>query len=69
MWSKFGLEEAIPLAEQAAIRLSPRDPYIYLPLSQIGLVYLLQSRTDEAILWFEKARSAHPGLAWISHSG
>jgi adenylate cyclase len=56
------LEEAIPLAEQA-IRLSPRDPYIYLPLSQIGLVYLLQSRTDEAILWFEKARSAHQGLA------
>jgi hypothetical protein len=24
---------------------------------------VLQSRTDEAILWFEKARSTHPGLA------
>jgi TolB-like protein/class 3 adenylate cyclase len=56
------LEDAIPLAEQA-IRLSPRDPYIYLPLSQIGLVLLLQSHTDEAILWFERARSAHLGLA------
>jgi adenylate cyclase len=56
------LGDAIPLSEQA-IRLSPRDPYTYLPLSQIGLVHLLQSRTDEAILWFEKARSAHPGLA------
>jgi tetratricopeptide (TPR) repeat protein len=26
-------------------------------------VHLLQSRIEEAILWFEKARSAHPGLA------
>ena len=56
------IEEVIPLSEQA-IRLSPRDPYIYIPFSQIGQVHLLQSRTDEAILWFEKARSAHSGLA------
>ena len=27
---------------------------------QIGCVHLLQSRTDEAILWFEKARNAMP---------
>ena len=26
-------------------------------------MHLLQSRIEEAILWFEKARSAHPGLA------
>jgi TolB-like protein/class 3 adenylate cyclase len=56
------LEDAIPLSEQA-IRLSPRDPYIYIPLGLIGQVHLLQSRTDEAVLWFEKARSAHSGLA------
>jgi tetratricopeptide (TPR) repeat protein len=56
------LEDAIPLLEQA-IRLSPRDPYIFIPFSLIGQVHLLQSRIDEAILWFEKARSAHPGLA------
>jgi TolB-like protein/class 3 adenylate cyclase/Flp pilus assembly protein TadD len=56
------LAGAIPLLEQA-IRLSPRDPYIFIPFSLIGHVHLLQSRNEEAILWFEKARSAHPRLA------
>jgi predicted Zn-dependent protease len=28
-------------------------------------VYLIQSRTDEAILWLERARSANPRLANI----
>ena len=28
---------------------------------RIGLVHLLQSRIDEAIVWLEKARSANPG--------
>jgi tetratricopeptide (TPR) repeat protein len=32
---------------------------------QIGLVHLLQSRTDEAILWFERARNANPALAAV----
>jgi hypothetical protein len=27
----------------------------------IGLVHLLQSRTDEAIIWLERARIANPG--------
>ena len=53
------IEEVIPLVEQA-IRLSPRDPYIDVWYLQIGRVHLLQSRTDEAILWLEKARSANP---------
>jgi tetratricopeptide (TPR) repeat protein len=53
------IEEAIPLAEQA-IRLSPRDPNIGIMYDRIGYVHLLQSRTDEAILWCEKARSANP---------
>ena len=53
------IEETIPLEEQA-IRLSPRDPLIGVWNSQIGLVHLLQSRTDEAILWQEKARAAMP---------
>jgi hypothetical protein len=30
----------------------------------IGLVHLLQSRTDEAVIWLEKARAAMP-----AHSG
>jgi adenylate cyclase len=55
------LEEAISLVEQA-ICLSPRDPYIYLFSHQIGVVHLLQSRTDEAIVWLEKARGSNPKL-------
>jgi tetratricopeptide (TPR) repeat protein len=52
------IEEAVPLAEQA-IRLSPRDPNIWYPYSLIGRARLLQSRIDEAIGWFEKARNAN----------
>jgi len=63
------IEEVIPLSEQA-IRLSPRDPFISIPFIQIGQVHLLQSRTDEAIIWLEKARNAFPGYpephAWLS---
>jgi tetratricopeptide (TPR) repeat protein len=54
------IEEAIPLYEQA-IRLSPRDPGIGIWHFRIGLVHLVQSRIDEAILWLEKSRSAIPG--------
>jgi adenylate cyclase len=58
------IEEVIPLAEQA-IRLSPRDPLIYIFYGgRIGLVHLLQSRTHEAIPWFEKARSIEPADPW-----
>ena len=61
-WCQFmtGLiDELIPAQEQA-IRLSPRDPQIGLFYSRIGCAHLLQSRTDEAILWCEKARNATP---------
>ena len=60
------IEEAIPLLEQA-IRLSPRDPGIVGWYFRIGQAHLLQSRIDEAILWFEKVRSATPGL-WYVHA-
>jgi adenylate cyclase len=63
------IEEAIPLEEQA-IRLSPRDPAIFTRYVAIGEVHLLQSRTEEAIVWFEKARSANPrsqyAHAWLA---
>jgi adenylate cyclase len=63
------IEEAIPLEEQA-IRLSPRDPAIYSRYLVIGEVHLLQSRTEEAIVWLEKARSANPrsqyAHAWLA---
>jgi adenylate cyclase len=64
-WCKFltgSIEEAIP-AQEHAIRLSPRDDN-GIQYLRIGMAHLLQSRTDEAILWLEKARSAipaHPG--------
>ena len=61
-WCKLhtgSIDEVIPLAAQA-IRLSPRDPLIHSWYSQTGAVHLLQSRTSEAILWFEKARNANP---------
>ena len=55
------VEEVTPLVEQA-IRLSPRDPLIGVCYNLIGTVHLLQSRTGEAIVWLEKARSALPGI-------
>jgi adenylate cyclase len=56
------IEEAIPAQEQA-IRLSPRDPRVFNWYWRIGMVHLLQSRTDDAISWLEKARNANPRLA------
>jgi adenylate cyclase len=63
------IDETIPLVEQA-IRLSPRDPVSGNFYHEIGRVHLLQSRTDEAIIWLEKARNAtpaHPSMrAWLA---
>ena len=53
------MEETIPLEAQA-IRLSPLDPHIGVFYQQIGAVHQLQSHTDEAIIWLEKARNAAP---------
>jgi TolB-like protein len=53
------IEEAIP-AQERAIRLGPRDPQVWQYYYWIGQVNLLESRSDEAILWLEKARSANP---------
>jgi adenylate cyclase len=58
------IEEVIPLQEQG-LRLSPRDPLIANMYCRIGLVHLLQSRTDEAILWLEKALSVNPELPFL----
>jgi len=61
-WCKFmtgSIEEIIPTQERA-IRLSPRDPQIGLYYSRIGCLHLLQSRTEEATAWYEKARNAAP---------
>ena len=55
------IDEAISLVEQA-LRLSPRDRWTGVWCSWIGQAHLLQSRTDKAILWLEKGRSANPAL-------
>jgi TolB-like protein/DNA-binding winged helix-turn-helix (wHTH) protein len=57
------IDEVIPLVEQA-MRLSPRDPHIFWWYFECGRVFLLQSHTDEAILWLEKARSSNPAHPW-----
>ena len=61
-WCKLSMgstDEVTPLVEQA-IRLSPRDSLIGHCYDLIGTVHLLQSRTEEAIGWLEKARNAGP---------
>jgi adenylate cyclase len=66
-WCKLhagSMDEVIPLQQQA-IRLSPRDPRIGWWYLLIGTVHLLQSRTDEAFVWLEKARSAFPAISLI----
>jgi adenylate cyclase len=55
-----GSVEEMILAQERAIRLSPRDPRIGVFYLRIGLGHLVQSRTDEAIVWLEKARSVIP---------
>jgi TolB-like protein/Flp pilus assembly protein TadD len=63
-WCKLhtgSIEDVTPLVQQA-IRLSPRDPRIGACYHLIGIVHLLRSHIDEAIVWLEKARGALPGI-------
>jgi TolB-like protein len=66
-WCKFWtgrFEEAIALHEQA-MRLSPRDPLIGYWYHRIGVIRLLESSTDKAISWFERARSTIPSFPLV----
>jgi tetratricopeptide (TPR) repeat protein len=66
-WCKFltgAPGEVIPYFEQA-IRLSPHEPGIAPWYGRIGVIYLLQSRTDEAIGWLEKANSENARLPFV----
>jgi adenylate cyclase len=60
------IDEVMPLV-QRAIRLSPRDPLTGGCYVLVGTVHLLKSRTEEAIAWLEKARTAIPA-ATVVHS-
>jgi len=55
-------DEGIALQEQV-LRLSPRDPFNGGRYTMIGVAHLLQSRTDEVIVWLEKGRSLSPRYA------
>jgi len=72
-WCKLftgSIDEVLPLMEQAFRRGPPRDFQIGTWCGTIGFVHLLQSHTDEAIVWLEKARSAVPAAslvhAWLA---
>jgi len=56
------MDEGIALQEQV-IRLSPRDPFNGNRYDAIGFAHLLQSRTDEAIVWLEKGCNLSPRLS------
>jgi adenylate cyclase len=61
-WCKFMTGnggEAVPLLEKS-IRLSPRDPLLYLWYERLGEVHFFEGRLDEATLWLDKARRANP---------
>ena len=66
-WCKFltgSVEDAIPYFEQA-IRLSPHGPGIALWYGRVGVIQLLQSHTEKAIVWLEKANSENARLAFV----
>jgi adenylate cyclase len=58
------IEEGIA-AQQQAIRLSPRDPQIWIWYFRIGEGHLLLSRIDHAIVWLEKSRNANPAPGFV----
>jgi TolB-like protein/class 3 adenylate cyclase len=60
-WCKFlaGEIDKTMVLEQQAIRLSPQDRAIAAWYGRIGMVHLLEGRTQEAILWLEKARGSY----------
>jgi TolB-like protein/class 3 adenylate cyclase/Flp pilus assembly protein TadD len=60
------VDEAI-LAQQHAIRLSPRDPRLWNWYFRLGEAHLIQCRIDQAIEWLERARSGSPAI-WYVHA-
>jgi len=66
-WCKFltgAADEAIPYFEHA-VRLSPFGPGIAPWYGRMGVMQLLESHTDEAIVSLEKARSENARLPFV----
>jgi adenylate cyclase len=61
------VDEVIPPVEYA-LHLSPHDRNLADFYWLIGAVHLLKARTDEAVRWLEKARSAYAGVHHIQAS-
>ena len=58
-----GLMDGVIAAEEQAIRLSPRDPNLWIFYLYIGMTHLLQLRFNDAIFWLEKSRACHLEVA------
>jgi TolB-like protein/Tfp pilus assembly protein PilF len=58
------IADAIPLVEQA-IRINPHDGWAATWYWKLGRLHLVQSRTNEAIAWLERARRANPQLPGV----
>src|SRR5439155_18362211 len=53
-------DAAIRYSEQA-MRLNPRDPWMFTIYGPIGLAHLLERRFDEALIWLRRALHEQPG--------
>ena len=58
------IEETVPFVERA-VRLSPNDPDIGFWSQAIGRAYFMEGRTDQGVMWLEKARGANPAASFI----
>ena len=66
-WCKFltgSVDAVVPYFEQA-IRLSPHEPGIAVWHGRVGVAKFLQSETDEALVWLEKARSENARIPFV----
>ena len=66
-WCKFltgSVDAVVPYFEQA-IRLSPHEAGIAVWHGRVGVAKLLQSQTDEALVWLERARNENARLPFV----
>ena len=66
-WCKFltGSIDAVEPYFEQAIRLSPHEPGIAVWHGRVGVAKLLQSQTDEALVWLEQARNENARLPFV----